>query len=122
MQIRPLSPRVVALHIVGQDRGELGDKPFLELEARLRAGPYELFIDARDALSPSLDVSGVWAAWLMKHRAQLVRVNLLTRQRFIQLTADFVQRFGKMDDRMRIYTDIAAFEAALSAAMADDAR
>ncbi len=88
MHIRPLNPRVVVLHIVGQDRGEFGDKPFLELEALLRTSPYELFIDARDALSPGLDASGVWAAWLMRHRAQLVRVNMLTRQRFVQLTAD----------------------------------
>jgi hypothetical protein len=39
---------------------------------------------------------------------------MLARSKFVQLTADFVQRFAQLGDRMRIYTEAAAFDTALS--------
>jgi len=44
---------------------------------------------------------------------------MLTGSRFIRLTADFVRRFAELGDAMRIYTDPAAFDGALSNAIAN---
>ena len=42
---------------------------------------------------------------------------MLTRSRFVQLTADFVQRFAELGPRMRIFTDPVAFDTALELAV-----
>lgn len=111
-------PSTVIVQISGIDAGELGDRPFAALDALLqRSAPVELFIDARDARSPSVDVSGQWAAWLRQHRERFQHVNMLTRSRFVQLTADFVQRFAELGDRMRIFSDPTAFDAVLQVAI-----
>jgi hypothetical protein len=41
---------------------------------------------------------------------------MLTRSRFVQLTADFVQRFAELGDRMRILTDPTSFDTAVQLA------
>ena len=38
---------------------------------------------------------------------------MLTGSRFVQVTADFVRRFADLRDMMCIYTEPAAFDAAL---------
>jgi hypothetical protein len=111
-------PSAVIVQISGMDVGELAERPFQALDALLRPGtPVELFIDARDARGPSVDVSAHWAAWLREHRQSFRHVNMLTRSRFVQLTADFVQRFAELGDRMRIFTDPTAFDAVLQIAL-----
>ena len=42
---------------------------------------------------------------------------MLTGSKFVQLTADFVRRFAELGDAMRVYTDGAAFDEALRAAV-----
>lgn len=112
------APRTVVVQISGMDVGELHRRPFAELETLLIGErPVELFIDARDARGPSVDVSASWASWLREHREQLAHINMLTRSRFVQLTADFVQRFAELGDRMRIFTDPSAFDTALQLAV-----
>jgi hypothetical protein len=109
---------VIVLAIHGRDIGEHGDQPQRALDAMLQQmGEAELFIDARDALGPSLDVGARWAYWLGSRRDRLKRVNMLTRSRFVTLTADFVQRYAGLTDIMRIYTDSAAFDTALELAL-----
>jgi hypothetical protein len=100
------------------DVGELDGRPFVALNELLQVeGPVELFIDARDARGPSVDVSARWAGWLRENRERFQHVNMLTRSRFVQLTADFVQRFADLGDRMRIFTDPTSFDTVLQLAI-----
>jgi hypothetical protein len=62
-------------------------------------------------------VSGAWAGWLIKHKAKLAHVSMLTRSKFVQVTAEFVRRFGDLTDKMRLYTDETAFDDALAASV-----
>src|SRR5262245_20388442 len=65
MIIEELASGVVQISIEGTDIGQLGEAPFRTL-ARLLVGDHhvELFIDARNTRSVSMDVSGDWALWL----------------------------------------------------------
>jgi hypothetical protein len=119
MRIERPAPRVVVMRISGHDIGELGDAPFKEVERALTgaADPIELFVDARDSTGVTTDVSGAWAGWLVKHRAQFAHVSMLTRSKFVQVTAEFVRRFGDLTDKMRIYTDEKSFDEALAASV-----
>jgi hypothetical protein len=118
MTIDAPAPGVVLVTIDGTDVGELGDAPFQAL-ASIVADEHqvELFIDSRKARGPSIDVSNDWARWLAKHRHQLRHASMLTANRFVQLTADFVRRFADLGDLMRIYTEPDVFEGALSNAL-----
>ncbi len=110
---------IILLVFKGHDIGEFGDGPFRELSANLREGaPAEIFIDARAVPSASIEVSGEWAKWMRVNRERIYRLNMLCKSRFIELTANFVQRFTEFGPRMRIYTDEAAFEEALRIACA----
>jgi hypothetical protein len=112
---RPV-PGVVLITIVGRDAGEHGKAPFVELDNDVARGPFQLFINAREAQGASVDVSNVWAQWLREHRDHLHRIHMLTGSRFIQVTADFVRRFAELGDAMLIYTQAAAFDDALKEA------
>lgn len=82
----------------------------------------ELYVDARESTGVTTDVSGAWAGWLVKHKAKLAGVSMLTRSKFVQVTAQFVQRFGDLTDKMRIYTDERAFDEAVAASVARPTR
>ena len=108
---------IILLVFSGHDVGEFGDAPFRELSRHVQTGsPLELFVDAREVHSASIEVSGEWAQWMRANRDQIYRLNILCRSRFIELTANFVQRFTEFGPRMRIYTDEAAFDEALRTA------
>jgi len=105
---------VVLVIIEGTDVGELGDAPFQAVEARLTSDrKVELFIDARRARGPSIDVSNEWAQWLARHRDALLHASMLTGNRLVGVTADFVRRFADLGDLMRIYDDPSVFDGAL---------
>jgi hypothetical protein len=107
--------RVVVLRIAGSDVGEFGDAPMRELSDYLAgAGSIGLFIDARGVRGASVSVSAEWARWLRAHKVQLEQVAMLTGSRYVQITADFVRRFSDLADTMKVYTDAAAFDAALA--------
>jgi hypothetical protein len=119
VKIRPLAERVVLIAIGGRDVGEHGEQPMEAVAALLPAAhKVELFIDARDALGPSTDVSAAWAQWLARRRDSFSEINMLTGSRFVQLTAGFVRKFADLNETMRIYTDPTAFETALSLSLA----
>jgi hypothetical protein len=118
LRVRRAAPGVVTLVISGTDIGEHGDAPFVELETDLRAGPFHLFVDARASRGVTIDVSGEWSRWLGKHKGALLGIHMLTASRFVQLTANFVKNFVSLGELMRIYTDPAAFDAELEAALA----
>ncbi len=117
MELRCPAPGVVVLVLSGQDAGELGDRPFRELERILADGRVDLFIDGRDSRGPTIDVSNAWAEWLARHRKRLDRVTMLTGSRFVEVTASFVRRFAKLEDLMRVTTDPAAFDSELALAV-----
>jgi hypothetical protein len=77
---------------------------------------------ARRGARASMHVSKDWAVWLSRHRDRLQHISIPTASRFVQLTADFVRSFAELGELMRIYTEPAAFEGALSHAIANAAR
>lgn len=116
------APGVIVITIAGTDVGELGQRPFLALAPLLlQSDRTELFIDARRARGPSIDVSSDWAQWLSVNRAKLIHVSMLTASRFVQLSAGFVRTFADLEDLMRLYADDRVFEGALSNALANAA-
>jgi hypothetical protein len=117
MTLRAPAHGVVLVTIDGRDVGELGDAPFRALAQTLAESPLDLFIDARNTTGASVNVSAEWSQWLQQHRAELRSIHMLTGSKFIQLTADFVRRFAQLGERMRIYTDAASFEQALTSAV-----
>ena len=123
MTIERPAPAVVVVRIRGTDVGDLRDAPFRALapllEGRRRV---ELFVDARDARGPSVDVGRAWAGWLIAHRDRLRHASMLASSRMVQLTAGFVRRFAGLDGLMRIYTEPAVFDGALSNALGNARR
>ncbi len=118
MTIDAPAPGVVVVSIEGTDVGDLGETPFRTLESLLlNDGQTELFIDARRARGPSIDVSSEWARWLFNHRQVLLHVSMLTGSRFVQLSAGFVRSFADLGNAMRLYSDERVFEGALSNAI-----
>lgn len=117
MRIERPAAHVVVMRIAGHDVGELGDAPFREVERAFVDGDsnIELYVDARDSAGVTTDVSAAWAGWLVKHKGRLAHVSMLTRSKFVQVTAEFVRRFGDLTDKMRLYTDEKAFDEALRA-------
>lgn len=111
---------VVLVTFEGHDTGEHGDAPLREIATEFVSGStqIELYIDARRGKGASVDVSGEWARWLGKHRRHFRHVSMLTGSRFIQLSASFVRKFAELGEVMHLYTDAAAFEAALASSMA----
>lgn len=112
------APGVAVLVLTGSDIGEFADFPMRELDKDLaRFGSIELFIDARAVRGASINVSSEWALWMNNHRAQLRQIHMLTGSRYVQMTADFVRRFVGLIDRMKLFTDPAAFEDTLAASV-----
>ncbi len=108
---------VVVLRIAGTDVGEFGQAPMTRLDQWLADGePVEFFIDAREVRGATIAVSGEWALWLARHRAQLRTVTMLTGSKLIQVTAEFVRRFSELEGIMRICTEPAVFEEELARA------
>jgi hypothetical protein len=117
LTIRRPSAGVVLAVFKGPDVGEFGDSPFQELAKDLAHGlPIELFVDARECLGASINVSNEWAQWMCSHRSQLHRVNILCGSRYLEVTVGFVRRFTQFGDRLRIYTEHDAFYLALTSA------
>src|SRR5882724_10826543 len=118
LAIQHFSLGVAVVRISGTDIGEFGDGPMVALSECLGVNDsIDLFIDARDVRGASIDVSGQWARWLQAHKVHLRDVSMLTGSRFVQLTADFVRRFADLEATMKIYTEAAAFDAALAEAL-----
>ena len=112
---RPRANAVV-LALSGIDAGELGRAPFVALEAHLANGPIDLFIDTRDARAASASVTNAWALWMRKNHAKLGSVTILARTRFFLASARLVREFANLGGRVRIVTEIDAFEQAMRGA------
>lgn len=115
LTVQSFPPRVVVLVLSGTDIGEFGDAPFQALERYFSTSEQvELFVDARHVRAASINVSGEWARWLFTRKIHLQHVSMLTASRFVQMTAEFVRRFADLGCLMRIYTDPASFDSALT--------
>lgn len=109
------SVRVVLITFVGREPGELGPAPFRELEKDFAVdGQIDVFVDARHGVSATLDVTGDWALFFRGHSHRLNSVNVLTASMLLQMAVASVRTFAGLEDRMRLFTDEAAFEAALA--------
>lgn len=118
MEIREPAPGVVLLKIEGTDIGELGDAPFHALGRVLaRSDKVRLFIDARGAYGPSVDVSSQWMLWLNRHRQQIRSTSMLARSRLVRLSAQLVRHFARLDEDMQLCTDSGVFGKALDRAL-----
>lgn len=115
MTFEKAAPPLVVLTIRGTDAGELADVPFRELERRLDASrPVRLFIDARATKAVSVDVSNAWCRWLTRHRDHFQRITMLTGSRYVALTAQFVRRFGGLEEVMSVTADPDDFDRELN--------
>jgi hypothetical protein len=113
--IQRFPPCVVVLRISGCDVGEFGEAPMKALnEIATASNPIDLFIDARDVIGASIEVSGEWARWLIAHKPGLRTVTMLTGSRFIEITAAFVRRFATLEGTMRIFSEPAVFDFVLT--------
>jgi hypothetical protein len=113
MSIAAPAPGVVLVRITGTDTGELGDEPFATLAPLLTEARTALFVDAREARGPSVDVGDAWAQWLARHRGRL-QTTMLAGSPLVAATARFVRRFAEVDLRLTI--DAEVFERALAEA------
>jgi hypothetical protein len=117
--IRRPAPAVAVVVLQGSDTGEFADFPMKELAKDLeRYGAIELFIDARAVRGASIEVSSEWAFWMRTQARNLRQICMLTGSRYIQITAQFARRFVGLGDQMKLFTDAAAFEETLAAAVA----
>ena len=115
LTIQYYPPRVVVLRISGCDIGEFGEAPMRSLNRlAVASDPIDLFIDARNVSGASIEVSGEWSAWLSAHKSGLRSITMLTGSRFIQITAEFVRRFGSLEGIMRICSEPVVFDYALA--------
>src|SRR5690606_12249217 len=120
MEMERLARGVALVVIEGTDVGELGDAPFRVLDPWLTESEhFELFVDARRARGPSVDVSHDWALWLNKHRTTLLHVSFLTGSRLVELSAGFVKSFADLGEQMRLFHDASLFAGALGNAEAN---
>lgn len=112
------APGIVVLTVSGHDIGQFGSEPIKRLESGLADDEnFELYIDARRSQGVSVEVSSEWALWLGANQSRFERIHMLTGSRFIQITAEFVRRFSRLQGIMRIYSNADAFDEALTASI-----
>ena len=111
------SSQIVLLKVNGTDTGEFGDAPMRALNEWIaEIGVVDFFIDARSVRGASIEVSSEWAAWLNANKGSLKSVTMLTGNRLIQITAEFVRRFAGLNGIMWVCTEPAVFDLALAQA------
>jgi hypothetical protein len=93
VELKQFSQSLILMGLSGSDTGELRDAPMRTLDGWLaQAEAVEFFIDARKVRGASIDVSSDWAAWFTAHRERFKSITMLTGNKFIQITAEFVRR------------------------------
>jgi hypothetical protein len=110
-------PGVVLIGIAGHDTGQFGTATMDELrEDVVRYAPIELFIDMGAAHGPVLPVQEAWTDWFSHHRSALKSVSMLTRSKYMHVTAEIVKLFSRTGELIRVYLDDKPFHEALSRA------
>lgn len=117
MVIERPGPGAVLVALIGFDRGDFGDAPFAELAQDVaRHGHVEVFVDTRAALNAVGAVTEQWSAWILANRAALRQMHVLVASKYVQLTAELVRLFSRVEHLVRIYTDERAFTDAIGEA------
>ncbi|KAA6461968.1 hypothetical protein DYQ86_10050 [Acidobacteria bacterium AB60] len=113
-----ISPQLIVMQLSGTDTGELRDGPMRKLDEWLSNAEFvQFFIDARRVKGASIDVSSDWAAWFTANRARFKSITMLTGNKFIQITAEFVRRFAGLNGIMWVCTEPEVFDLALQQAL-----
>ena len=117
VELKQFSESLILMRLSGSDTGELRDAPMRTLDEWLdQAEAVEFFIDARKVRGASIDVSSEWATWFTAHRDRFKSITMLTGNKFIQITAEFVRRFAGLNGIMWVCTDAKVFDLALDQA------
>ena len=115
--LEQLSLSLILMRLSGTDTGELRDAPMRTLDEWLSgARAVEFFIDAGKVRGASIDVSSDWAAWFTANRDRFQSITMLTGNKFIQITAEFVRRFAGLNGIMWVCTEAKVFDLALEQA------
>lgn len=117
MVLDRLGAGAVLATLTGFDRGDFGDAPFAELAHEVaRHGRIEVFVDTRGALNADAAVTEQWSAWIQTNRDALRQMHVLVASKYVQLTAELVRLFSRVEHLVRIYTDERAFGDAIAQA------
>ena len=106
-----LRPGVLRMTFAGDDVGQFGPAAVDEVRKELqRCSPLELFVDAADAVTVSVEVTNEWTHFFATSRAQLKRVSVLTGSKFFHLSVAISQHLSQTGNLIQIYTDRELFE------------
>jgi hypothetical protein len=116
-------PGVVFIRFSGDDKGEFGNAPRDELRGDInRYAPVELFIEMDETTGANLPVQEAWTDWFSANRPALKGVSVLTRSKFMHVSAEVVKLFSRTGELIRVYLEPAPFEEALQRAAPDFVR
>src|SRR6185312_5983679 len=116
---RRLKPGALLVTIGGHDTGQFGTTSLDEIRLELlRNRPLDLFVDAREALGPSVSVSREWTQFFVLNRDQLRRVNVLVGSKVVELTIAIAQHLSRTGNLIQIYSDAETFSALVRSASA----
>jgi hypothetical protein len=114
---RRLKPGALLVTISGHDTGQFGTSSLDEIRLELlRNRPLDLFVDAREALGPSVSVSREWTQFFVLNREQLRRVNVLVGSKVVELTIAIAQHLSRTGNLIQIYSDAEMFAALVRSA------
>jgi hypothetical protein len=115
---RRLKPGALLVTITGHDTGQFGTSSLDEIRLELlRNRPLDLFVDAREALGPSVSVSREWTQFFVLNRDQLRRVNVLVGSKVVELTIAIAQHLSRTGNLIQIYSDADTFAALVRSAV-----
>lgn len=107
-------PNVLFVTISGLDSGQFGTAPLDEINLAIaREGRIEMFVDAREAVGPSVSVSEDWTRFFSTNRDKLSRVHVLVGSKVVSLTVAIAQHLSRTGNLIQIYSDPGIFTAKL---------
>jgi hypothetical protein len=110
-------PGVVFIRFSGDDKGEFGHAPRDELREDVsRYAPLELFFEMDETTGANLPVQEAWSEWFSGHRPALKSVSVLTRSKYMHVSAEMVKLFSRTGELIRVYLDPHPFDEALQRA------
>ncbi len=110
-------PGVLLMRIHGDDRNQLGDAPFAELDAELARHPaLDLFVDTAASPGAISEVREAWTDWLRRNRHRLARVTILAATRYLEVTINVAKLFSRTGDLIRVHSDRGRFEQEIAVA------
>jgi hypothetical protein len=113
-------PGVVFMRFSGDDKGEFGSAPRDELLEDLRRyAPLELFVEMDESTGANLPVQEAWTEFFSNNRSALKSVSVLTRSKYMHVSAEMVKLFSRTGELIRVYLDPVPFEEALQRAAPD---